>query len=32
MRLSDAMFLILLIGSYAFFAGLVAGHQGWISP
>lgn len=32
MRVTEAAFLIIWIGSFAFFAGLIVGHQGWLAP
>ena len=32
MKLSDALFFFIWIGGFAFFAGVVAGSQGWLAP
>lgn len=32
MRLTEVASLLITIGSFAFFAGLIVGHQGWLAP
>ncbi len=32
MRATEALFLIIWVGSFAFFAGVIAGDQGWLAP
>ncbi|TDR28918.1 hypothetical protein DES43_1545 [Aquamicrobium defluvii] len=32
MRTTDVLFFIIWVGSFAFFAGVVVGDQGWLAP